>query len=188
MLRYAALAAGLVLAVPGLACSQAERDEPVTRDADTVQRAASAPGADTAPPSPISDMVRLLESPHSVATTLDRVEQIVTGAGARVFARIDHAEGAARTGASLPATQLLIFGNPQIGTPLIERERLVGLELPVRMLAFEENGQVYLAYTTADEIARRTGLDRESDAVQRLAGALEQISTRAVSDETLGEE
>jgi len=125
------------------------------------------------------------ESPYSAAETLDRIEIIVVEAGAALFARIDHAAGARREGVEMADAQLLIFGNPALGTPLIEEARLAGLDLPLRVLAWEEDGSVRIAWTDPAEIARRAGADPDSQAVAAITGALERITARALSDEAL---
>lgn len=129
--------------------------------------------------------IEVLESAHSVDGTLDRVTAIVEASGARVFARINHAAGAESIGADMDDTQLLIFGNPAMGTPLISENRLAGLELPVRVLAWSEDGQTWLAYTTPDEIARRADLDPDSEAIRRMTTALSNITALATSEDPL---
>lgn len=86
-------------------------------------------------------------SPHTVAQTLDRLEAAVTGVGATIFARIDHAGGAAKIGAELRPTEVLIFGNPALGTPAMQDAQTAGLDLPLRVLAYRDaDGQVRVAY------------------------------------------
>lgn len=75
------------------------------------------------------------ESPHSVADTVARFVAAAEEAGATIFATIDHARGARSVSADLPETQLIIFGNPKIGTPVIAAERRAGLDLPLRCLS-----------------------------------------------------
>jgi len=90
---------------------------------------------------------------------LDRLESMVTRRGLLVFARIDHAAGAARAGLSLRPTELLLFGHPKGGTPLMQCVQSVGIELPLKALAWTEtDGTTHLALTDPDAIARRHGL------------------------------
>ena len=77
-------------------------------------------------------------SPHSVDITLDRLEAAVSGAGATVFSRIDHAKGAASVGEELRPTQMLMFGNPKLGTPLMQAQQSAGLDLPLRVVSFKD--------------------------------------------------
>ena len=121
--------------------------------------------------------LRVVESDHGVAITLDRVEQIVAANGARIFARIDHAAGADAIGAELAPTQVLIFGDPRMGTPLIREARTTAIDLPVRMLAWREAQTVRLAYTAPETLAGRHGFD--AAAARSMARALASIAETA---------
>ncbi|HBM39724.1 MAG TPA: camphor resistance protein CrcB, partial [Sulfitobacter sp.] len=86
-------------------------------------------------------------SPHSVPDTIDRLEAAVTEAGAMVFARVDHAEGATKVDMELRPTTLLIFGNPKLGTPAMLDGQTAGLDLPMRVLAYaDDSGMVHVSY------------------------------------------
>ena len=74
-------------------------------------------------------------SSHSVPETLDRVEAILKAKGIKVFARVDHSGEAAQAGLTMPPTQLLIFGNPKGGTPLMAAKPTVAIDLPLKALA-----------------------------------------------------
>ena len=74
-------------------------------------------------------------SPYSVKKTIDRLEAIFNKKGITVFARVDYAAGAAKVGKSLPPTELIIFGNPKLGPPLIKSSRKIGIALPLKVLA-----------------------------------------------------
>ncbi|WP_316013798.1 DUF302 domain-containing protein [Roseobacter sp. HKCCA0434] len=121
------------------------------------------------------DMVTV-ESAHSVIDTLDRMEAAIEENGARVFARVDHSRGARSVSMDLPPTELLIFGNPQLGTPAMQASRTMGLDLPLRALAWEhEDGTVYVTYPKAEALAATHGVDPESEMMQRIATALENL-------------
>ena len=77
-------------------------------------------------------------SPHSVSDTMDRLEAAVTGAGATVFARVDHAAGAAKVDMELRPTQMLMFGNPKLGTPAMLDGQTAGLDLPLRVVVYAD--------------------------------------------------
>ena len=97
-----------------------------------------------------------LKSSHSVKVTLDRLASALTEKGLTVFARIDHAKGAKTVGQTLPATELLIFGNPKVGTPLMACSRLAALDLPQKALAWEDKkGQAWLSYNDPAYLAKR---------------------------------
>ncbi|QWC86496.1 DUF302 domain-containing protein [Nocardioidaceae bacterium] len=97
-------------------------------------------------------------SEYDVPETVSRLQSALGGAGT-VVATLDHAENAASVGMSLPPTVLVVGGNAEVGTPVLQQESEAGLELPLRFLAWEEDGQVYLAYNSADYLAERADLD-----------------------------
>lgn len=101
-----------------------------------------------------------LESRFPVAETIDRLVARVTAAGLTVFARIDHARGAREAGLDLRPTELLIFGQARGGTPLMQDNQTVGIDLPVKALAWtDEAGRTWLTSNDAEWIAERHGLD-----------------------------
>jgi len=103
----------------------------------------------------------VLKSPHSVKETIDRLETVVKGKGMTIFARIDHAAGAAKVGKKLRPTILLIFGNPQGGTPFMECTQSVGIDLPLKALAWQDvEGGVWLGYNNPAFIAQRHGVPK----------------------------
>lgn len=118
---------------------------------------------------------------RSVRETIDRLAAEVTSAGLVVFARIDHAAGAAQAGLELRPTELLIFGHPRGGTPLMQDRQTAGIDLPVKALAWEdEDGGVWLTYNDASWIAERHGLGpRSRPAVQAIAAGLATVVQRA---------
>ncbi len=88
-----------------------------------------------------------IKSAHSVADTADKLEGILKNKGMKVFARIDHAAGAASVGNDLRPTQLVIFGNPKVGSPLMLCAQSIAIDLPQKALIWEdESGQVWLGY------------------------------------------
>ena len=100
-----------------------------------------------------------LRSAYPVAETLDRLEAALKQRAVMVFARIDFSGDAARAGLSLRPEQLLIFGNPKGGTPLMAAQPSVGLDLPLKALAWEDvDGQVWVAYNDPLYIVQRHGV------------------------------
>lgn len=98
-------------------------------------------------------------SRYSVAATIDRLEASLKQRGILVFARIDFAGDAARAGLRMQPQQMLIFGNPEAGTPLMLQVPAVGLDLPLKVLAWEDaGGKVWAAYTDPEYIVQRYGL------------------------------
>ena len=106
--------------------------------------------------------MRLLHklSPHDVATTIDRLAQAVEMAGGTVFARVNHADAAGHAGLDLRPTQVLIFGNPKAGTPLMQAAPTVALDLPMKVLAWQDDrGQVHVVWNSPDFLIRRHVMD-----------------------------
>ncbi|MER8527958.1 MULTISPECIES: DUF302 domain-containing protein [unclassified Mesorhizobium] len=122
-----------------------------------------------------------VQSRFGVAETIDRLVGTVERAGLLVFARIDHAAGARSVEASLRPTQLLIFGNPKGGTPLMQDRQLAGIDLPVKALAWEdEQGKVWLSYNDAHWLAERHGLgDASRNAVAAIAAGMDKVIAAA---------
>jgi len=105
-----------------------------------------------------ADGLITVKSAHSAKATMDRLEKIVKERGMTVFNRIDHAAGAAKIGKKLRATELLVFGNPAGGTPLMECEQTTGIDLPLKALVWEDAaGQVWLGYNDPAFLAQRHG-------------------------------
>jgi uncharacterized protein (DUF302 family) len=103
-----------------------------------------------------SDGLVGLRSPHNVKETMDRLEAVAKSGGFTVFARVDHAAGAAKIGKTLRPTEVLIFGNPAGGTPFMECAQSVGIDLPLKALVWEDaSKQVWLGYNDPAFIAQR---------------------------------
>jgi uncharacterized protein (DUF302 family) len=101
-----------------------------------------------------------IASAHSVAQTMERLESLLKERGVMIFARIDFSGDAARAGLSLRPEQLLIFGNPKAGTPLMQSVPAAGLDLPLKALVWEDaEGHTQIAYNDPHYIIRRHGLD-----------------------------
>ena len=97
-----------------------------------------------------------VKSPYGHKETMDRLEVVVKEKGMTVFARVDHAAGAARVGKQLRPTEVLIFGNPQGGTPFMECSQTVGIDLPQKALVWEDaSGTVWLGYNDPTYLANR---------------------------------
>jgi uncharacterized protein (DUF302 family) len=101
------------------------------------------------------------KSPHTVKETLDRFQELLAVKGITVFARIDQQAEARKAGLDLRPTELLVFGNPKAGTPLMEAFPLSALDLPLKLLAWEEKDEVWLAYNVPSYLVERYGLTEE---------------------------
>lgn len=122
-----------------------------------------------------------VKSPYSAKVTMDRLEAAVRQRGLTVFARVDHAAGAARVGKSLRPTEVLVFGNPKGGTPFMECTQTVGIDLPLKALVWEDAAaQVWLGYNDPAFLAKRHDV-AQCPAVEPLRKALEGLAEAAVA-------
>lgn len=122
-----------------------------------------------------------VKSPRSAKDTMSRLEEVVKQRGLNVFARIDHAAGAAKIGKTLRPTELLIFGSPQGGTPFMECEQTVGIDLPLKALVWEDGaGQVWLGYNDPAFLAQRHAV-AQCPVVENLRKALTGIAESATA-------
>jgi uncharacterized protein (DUF302 family) len=122
-----------------------------------------------------------VESNHTVKDTIDRVAASLSAKGIAVFARIDHAAGAASVNMPLRPTELLIFGNPKAGTPLMQSRQSIGIDLPLKMLGWQDQaGKVWLSYNDVGWLARRHGLGPDAaPAIDALARFLANLAAAA---------
>jgi uncharacterized protein (DUF302 family) len=120
------------------------------------------------------------QSRHSYADTVAKLEQAMTQGGNTIFASIDQAAAAAGVGLSLRPTTLIVFGNPKGGTPFMVAFPRVAIELPLKLLVWEEDGTVSVAYLPMTEIANRygvTGMNERIDAIDHGLDTLTNLIT-----------
>ena len=116
----------------------------------------------------------------SVAEVTDALVAAVEGAGATVFARVDHAAGAEKVGASLADAELLVFGNPALGTPAMQQDPLAGLYLPLRVLVYADgDGQTWLAYEDPADMLEDLEVDQNAEFIGKMQGALKNLTAKA---------
>ena len=121
-----------------------------------------------------------VKSPYRSTETMNRLEEVVKQRGLTVFARVDHAAGASKVGKTLRPTELLIFGSPQGGTPLMECAQTSGIDLPLKVLVWEDAAsQVWLGYNDPAFLAKRHGV-ASCPAVEGLSKALAGLANAAV--------
>jgi len=119
-------------------------------------------------------------SNRSVKETIDALAQAVEAAGAKVVGRVDHAAGAKAVGIDMKPAEVLMFGNPKLGTPLMQAAPRVGLDLPMKVLAYEDaKGKVWIVTTDAQALKRRFGIKGKDEVVAAMAGALEKLTGAA---------
>ena len=124
-----------------------------------------------------------LPSAHGPQETMTRLEAETTARGLAVFARVDHAAGAAAVGLGLRPTELLIFGAAKGGTPLMQAEQTIGIDLPLKALVWQDaSGATWLSYNDPEWLAKRHGLGAEIEAPLRaMANALGAIAAAATA-------
>ena len=121
-----------------------------------------------------------LTSNFSVAETGDRLVTLLEERRLNLFARIDHAQNAASVGKDLRDTQLFIFGNPNVGTPLMQCNQSVGIDLPQKMLIWQdESNQVHLAYNDPHYLMDRHALNDCKPIIERISQVLDDLAQRA---------
>ena len=130
----------------------------------------------------IPDGLTISASNYSPKETMDRLAAAVTDRGMTVLARIDHAAAAGKAGMELRPTEVLIFGNPKAGTPLMQVAQTMGIDLPLKALVWQDdNGKTWLAYNDPKWLARRHHADADADPI---LGAMTAVLAAAVEQAT----
>jgi uncharacterized protein (DUF302 family) len=121
-----------------------------------------------------------VKSSFGAKETADRVERLTKERGMKLFNRIDHAEGARTVGMPLRPTEVLIFGNPKGGTPLMMCEQTVGIDLPLKMLVWEDgNGAVWVGYSDPEVLKDRHGIKGCDEVLGKMKGFLGKLASDA---------
>ena len=120
------------------------------------------------------------DSASSVAETADRLVGAVENAGATVFARVDHAAGAASIDAELAPMTMVMFGNPRIGTPILQAAPYAGIDLPLRVLIWEEDGTTRVGYLDPAALKARYAVEGADEALAMMTGALDNLTNAAL--------
>ncbi len=124
-----------------------------------------------------TDGIVRIKSANSVTTTINKLENILIKKGMTIFKRVDHTAGAKKVGLQLRPTELLIFGNPKVGTPLMLCSQTAALDLPQKALAYEDKtGQVWLTYNDPAYMAKRHDTQDCEKAIQKVTKALAKFS------------
>ena len=134
----------------------------------------------------MSDSLRVIEGLTSIQSsfgpkaTMDRLDAEISAREMIVFARIDHSAGAAEVGLTLRPTELIIFGNARGGTPLMQSVQTVGIDLPLKLLVWQDaQGKTWISYNEPGWIARRHGVSDAQPVVNKMADLLSAISRKA---------
>jgi uncharacterized protein (DUF302 family) len=129
-----------------------------------------------------ADGLIVIQSSHGPAETMDRLVAEMKAKGLTVFARIDHASGAKEVGLPLRPTELLIFGNAKGGTPLMQSNQEIGLDLPLKALVWQDaTNETWISYNDPAWLAKRHGLGHEVEAPVKAMTAMLSAVTRAAA-------
>ena len=122
------------------------------------------------------------QSPYTVKKTLNRLEKILRSKGITIVKRWSHDGGAKKVGIPLRPTELLIFGNPKLGSHFFTSNQAAGIDLPMKALAWkDEAGQVWLTYNDPQYIADRHGIKDRDEVVKKMSAALDGMTNEAVA-------
>jgi uncharacterized protein (DUF302 family) len=124
----------------------------------------------------------ITESAADFATTVQRLQAEIEERGATIVATVDHAAAAEANGLELRPTTVIIFGNPMLGTPLMQGQQTAGIDLPLRILVWEDaDAKVQIGYWPPSNLADAHGIEDSGDVTDRMAAALDAISTEAAA-------
>ncbi len=124
-----------------------------------------------------------IESDRSVEDTAKRLEGVLQARGLTVFAKIDHEMGARSVGLDLRPTQIVIFGNPRVGTPLMQCAQSVAIDLPQKALIWEDaGGQVWIGYNAPSYLKTRHSLSGCEEVLGKVETALDTIAREAAAN------
>lgn len=126
--------------------------------------------------------ITIYDSHFSVKETIDRIEHTLRERGVTVFARIDHCRGARQAGLDMQEEELLIFGNPEIGTNLMLENPAIGIELPLKILAWSDNSCTKVAHHKLESLTDEYGIRQSEAVISNMAASLRAIVTSAISE------
>jgi uncharacterized protein (DUF302 family) len=131
---------------------------------------------------PANSNLVTLPSEHNVTETVERLKGLLAKKGIELFAHIDHAGAAKKVGLPLRPTQVLIFGNPKAGTPLMQSQQTIGLDLPLRVLVWEDQaGKVWLSYRPVESLARQHHVTGRDETIKGLDTGLAALARAATA-------
>ncbi len=123
-----------------------------------------------------------VKSAHSVEDTANKLEEILAAKGMNIFGRVNHAAGAKKADLELNPTEVVIFGNPKIGTPLMKCQPTIAIDLPQKALIWQDySGDVWLAYNDPAALAQRHDLQGCEKVLEKVTGALANFAKAATS-------
>ncbi len=120
------------------------------------------------------------ESKFTVKETLDRLAAALDKRGIKVVARVDHAANAQSVGLTMPPTEVLMFGNPKLGTQLMQANPAIGIDLPMKVLAWQDNAnKVWIGYTAPSALKARFQIEGREDVFAAMSAALDGLAKEA---------
>lgn len=124
-----------------------------------------------------------VKSAHDVKTTADRLETVLKNKGMTIFARVDHAAGAKKVDKELLPTELVIFGNPKVGTLLMQCEQKMGLDLPLKALIWQdESGQTWYSYDNPESMKAKHDVKGCDPVFEKVKDAMANFAKAATSE------
>jgi len=124
------------------------------------------------------------QSPYGVTETLDRLERTLEAKGITVVVRWSHGDRAEEVDIPLRGTELMVFGNPKLGSHLMIARQSAGIDLPMKALAWRDaDGQVWLGYNEPAYIARRHGIEGRDETLKKMTGALDKLTDAALASQ-----
>lgn len=123
-----------------------------------------------------------IESQFDVETTADRLEKMLVQKGMTIFNRVRHSESAGKVGIQLNETQLIIFGNPKAGSPLMKCQQTVAIDLPQKaLIRKDENNKVWISYNDIRYLVKRHGVQNCTKVISKIEKLLASITRSAAS-------
>ena len=123
-----------------------------------------------------------MQSPHSVQDTADKLAAIIESKGMKVFARVDHQKNAQSVDLTLRPTQVIMFGNPKAGTPLMQCEQSVAIDLPQKILISEDaDKKVWVSYNNPEYLKTRHNIKGCDTEIANISKALNSVSKAAIA-------
>ncbi len=126
--------------------------------------------------------MQVTRSAAGYAETTARLVHAIEGRQLTVFARFDHAAGAQSVGLELPPEEVVVFGDPRAGTPLMQRDPRVGVDLPLRMVVWQDGGDVLVGYRDPHELGDAYALGDTTEILDRMAGLLAALAAEAAGE------
>lgn len=122
------------------------------------------------------------KSPYTVAQTIDRLEGVLKEKGIAIVARVNHAAAAKHVAMEMRDTELLIFANPKLGTPLMLENQIVAIDLPMKAIAWKDDkGQVWIGYNDPVALAKQRDLKGQDEILNKMRGALDNFTNAAIA-------